>query len=188
MRIFIGIKLDTAAVDQVEKFLKLFKKKASPIRWVNVTNIHITLKFLGEIPDTQYPQIEKAIIDAATTLNPGAMDLTLSGCGKFGPKSALNIFWIGTGTHPALINLYQTIDKTLIRFGIPAEDRPFTPHITVGRNKKEFNFKSLYELMDQYRHEKIADMHVTHFQIFSSRLTPDGPIYTILKEIPLAHP
>jgi RNA 2',3'-cyclic 3'-phosphodiesterase len=185
MRIFIGIKLDTTAIEQTEKFLKPFKKIACPIRWVKPGNIHITLKFIGEIPDKKYPPILQAVTEAAASLHAGEFDVTLSGCGKFGPRDTLNIFWVGIAPQDTLTQLYEKIENSLFKIGIPKEDRPFKPHITIGRNKKDFNFKPVFNLIDENKDRKITGMHVTHFQLFESQLAPEGPVYTILKEIPL---
>lgn len=187
MRTFIGIKLDANAIEQTEKYLKPFKKISTPIRWVALENVHITLKFIGEFPDKSFPKLEQTILEGVKKLNPGPLDLTLAGCGKFGPRDSLNIFWIGISPNPTLQALYKTIDNSLAQLGIPKEDRPFKPHITVGRNKKEYNFKSLYSLIEEKRDSIICDMHVEHFQVFKSVLKPEGPVYTVLKEIPLVY-
>jgi 2'-5' RNA ligase len=75
----------------------------------------------------------------------------------------------------------------LHKIGIPKETRPFKPHITVGRNKRPFNFKSLYALIAEKEHLPITSIQVKAFQVFKSELTPEGPIYKILKEIPVSH-
>jgi len=186
MRLFIGIKLDSNAIEQIEKFLKPFKKVNTPIKWVKPGTVHITLKFIGEVPDSQYSKIQQSLSEAFSALKPGEFDVTFKGCGKFGKKDSLNIFWIGIAPSDPLIKIYETIESTLSRLGIPREERDFTPHITVGRNKREYNFKSLFALIDELSDQQIVNMHVHGFQLFKSDLKPDGPVYTILKEIPLA--
>jgi 2'-5' RNA ligase len=184
MRIFIGIRLDDAVIDAIEKFLKPFKKINTPIRWVKPGNTHITLKFIGEVSTEKYSRIEKTLTE--TPCNIDNFTVTLQGCGKFGRGGGLNIFWIGMTANPLLEQLYEKIEGTLAKLGIKKEDRPFNAHITVGRNKKNFNFKSLFKLIDENKDHPIVEFPVSHFQLFKSQLTPDGPIYTILKEISLA--
>lgn len=183
MRIFIGIKLDDAALDSIEKFLKPFKKIASPLKWTIRENLHVTLKFIGEVPTEKYKQIEALLAEG--DFNTGAIDLNITGCGKFGRGPDLNIFWVGLEKNPKLEDMFNRIENTLAKAGIPKEDRPFKPHITVARNKKTFNFKSFFELIEQNGSRLISPYSVTHFQLFESRLRPEGPIYSILKEIPL---
>lgn len=183
MRIFIGIKLDDAVLDSIEKFLKPFKKIASPLKWTTRENLHVTLKFIGEVPTEKYKQIEALLAEA--DFNTGAIDLNITGCGKFGRGPDLNIFWVGLEKNNKLEEMFNRIENTLKKAGIPKEDRQFKPHITVARNKKTFNFKSFFELIEQNSSRLITGTTVTRFQLFESRLTPEGPIYTILKEISL---
>jgi 2'-5' RNA ligase len=184
MRIFIGIKLKNSVLDNIEKFLKPFKKIASPLKWTNHENLHITLKFIGEIPEEKYQQIEQLLSSA--DLNTGTIDLKISGCGKFGPGRDLNIFWIGLEKNEKLEDLFNRIESTLKKAAIPKDDRKFKPHLTVARNKRTFNFKSFFDLIEEHKEKIIAEQTVTHFQVFESKLMPEGPIYTLLKEIPIA--
>lgn len=183
MRIFIGIKLDKNVQDDIAKFLKPFRKISSPIKWAKPANIHITLKFIGEISAEKYARIEQDLSTA--TFNTGPFDLTLAGCGKFGKKESLNILWIGIAPKPELEEIFNKIEDTLEKSGIEKDTRKFKPHITVGRNKKIFNFKSLFKIIEDKKDLPISQLTVGGFQVFKSQLTPDGPIYTILKEIPL---
>ncbi|HLP44667.1 MAG TPA: RNA 2',3'-cyclic phosphodiesterase [Candidatus Deferrimicrobium sp.] len=183
MRIFIGIKLDDSVLDQIEKFLKPFKKIASPLKWTTRENLHVTLKFIGEVSDEKCKQIEKLLADAE--FNTGAIDINICGCGKFGKGPDMNIFWTGLAKNRQLEDMFNRIENTLQKAGIPKEERQFKPHITVARNKKRFNFKSFFELIDQNNDRLISGTTITHFQLFTSQLTPQGPIYTILKEIPV---
>lgn len=188
MRIFIGIKMDDAVHDKIEKFLKPFKKMSTPVRWTKTANIHITLKFIGEVPDNQYHEIETRLCDQDFyQVTGGPLELKLVGCGTFGKKDNPNIFWIGMDENLALKELYQNIEDTIAPLGIARETRPFKPHLTVGRNKKNFNFKSFYKMIDEKENQTVALFTASSFQIFNSELRPEGPIYTILKEIPLTH-
>ena len=184
MRIFIGIKLDDRVHEEIESFLKPFKKNSSPLRWVKPANVHLTLKFIGEVSDHQYAQIEQRLSD--TEFNTGPLELSLSGCGKFGKDDSLKIFWIGIAANTSLTEIYNRIETSLAKAGIEKENRPFKPHLTVGRNKKNFNFKSFLQLMEENSRRLVSQFTATHFQVFKSQLRPEGPIYSVLKEIPLA--
>jgi len=186
MRIFIGIKLDQCAVDHVEKFLEPFKKIGSPLRWTKPGNIHITVKFIGDVTPEKCTQIEKTLIASTADFSPSEFPITLAGCGKFGRGTELDIFWIGIAPpYTPLTQLVEKIETNLSKIGIKKEDRPFTPHITVGRNKKMFNFKPVFQLIDEHKDQPISGLTVRSVQLFESRLTPDGPIYKLIKEIPL---
>lgn len=185
MRIFIGIKLDNAVHQEVESFLKPFKKIKCPVRWVKPANIHITLKFIGEMDQKKYSQMEASFNKLTHNKNP--LDIELTGCGKFGRENTINIFWIGIKTNPQLEQLCHKIEDALDKIGIAKESRDFKAHITVGRNKKNFNCKPFFNLIDQLGHEPISQFTTDRFQVFKSDLQPVGPIYSILKEIPLTN-
>jgi len=185
MRIFIGIMPDRAVHEKIEKFLKPFKKMSSPIRWVNPANVHLTLKFIGDVSIEKFKQIETALLEAVPKDGPILLDLT--GCGKFGKNDSLSIFWLGTADNPRLNALYLSIENALERVGVPKEPRPFKAHITVGRNKRDFNFKSLFTRMDELSHQPIAQLEAASVILFKSDLKPSGPVYSVLKEIPLSH-
>lgn len=181
MRIFFGIKFDDSAHDAVESALKPFKKIGTPIKWVKTENIHLTLKFIGEVPQEKYTRIEEVLTES--DFNVGAFDLEVAGFGKFGRGRELNILWTGIGKNAQLEDLYHRIEEALEKIGIKKEKRPFKPHVTVGRNKKNYNFKPIFELLEQNADVSINKLKVTAFQIFKSELFSTGPVYTILKEI-----
>ncbi|MCU0290157.1 MAG: RNA 2',3'-cyclic phosphodiesterase [Acidobacteria bacterium] len=183
MRIFIGIKLDDTVLDSIERFLKPFKKIASPLKWTTRENLHITLKFIGEVSTEKYNQIEKLLTEA--NFNTGAIAININSCGKFGKGSDINIFWTGLEKNQLLEDMFNRIENTLLKAGIPKDERKFKPHITVARNNKQFNFKPFFTLIDENNGRLISGTTITHFQLFNSRLTPQGPIYNILKEIPV---
>lgn len=185
MRIFIGIKLDESTLAHTEKFLKPFKKISTPIKWTRLENLHLTLKFIGDITPTEYAHILGFL--EKKDFNTGPIDMTLSGCGSFnrGRGGALSIFWLGITPDPRLEDLYQRLEDAMSRAGVPKEEREFTPHITAGRNKRNFNFKPIFQLIEENSDRFIARQKITAFQVFKSQLTPGGPIYSLLTEIPI---
>jgi len=183
MRIFVGIKLDEATRESIAKELRPFKKIANSIRWTESSNIHLTLKFIGEVSEALLERIEKALLAAKIPVAP--FQLKIAGFGKFPAGDNLHIFWAGMDDSPQLRALFAWIENTLAPLGIAREAQPFNPHITLGRNKARYNFKTLFELLAAKQELFLAECQVTSFQLFSSQLTPAGPLYRILKEIPL---
>ncbi len=189
MRIFIGIKLDDTVHRKIDSFLKPFKKINSPVslRWVKPENIHITLRFIGEMDTTKFSEMEAVLNERVQGSSIGPLDIELQGCGKFGRNNTLNILWIGVKRNPNLDKLYHTIEDALESIGIANEPRAFKAHITVARNKKNFNVQPFFDIIDELGGQSIARFSTDRFQVFKSDLQPSGPIYTILKEIPLSH-
>lgn len=182
MRIFVGIKLAEATRESIASELNPFKKIANSIRWTGIDNIHLTLKFIGEVAEVQVEQIKEALLALKIPVAPFL--LKISGFGKYPAGDDLHIFWAGVEDNPYLQILFADIENTLASLGIARETRPFNPHITLGRNKARYNFKTLFELLSEKHDLFLAECRVSSFQLFSSHLTPAGPQYKILKEIP----
>jgi 2'-5' RNA ligase len=183
MRIFIGIKLDEATRKTIATELKPFKEIANSIRWTESKNIHLTLKFIGEVSEALAMRIKEALLAAKISVAPFTMKI--AGFGKFPAGDDLHIFWAGMEDNPQLRALFAWIENTLNPLGIAREAQPFNPHITLGRNKARYNFKTLFELLAEKQDLFLAECQVTSFQLFSSQLTPAGPLYKILMEISL---
>ena len=183
MRIFVGIQLAEAVRESIVRELLPFKKTANSIRWTESRNIHLTLKFIGEISQDRLERIEAALSAAKIPVAPFL--LRIAGFGKFPTGDDLHIFWAGVAETPQLQSLFDWIENTLAPLGIARETQPFNPHITLGRNKGRYNFQTLFKLLAEKRDVFLAEIQATRFQLFSSQLTPAGPIYKIIKEIPL---
>ena len=183
MRIFTGIKLAAAAKDRIIEELQPFRKAGIPMRWTGRDNIHLTLKFIGEVVDPLAAKIGAALLADFPALAP--FRLRLLGFGKFPAGDELHVFWAGVEESPEMRALFAGVEDVLAPLGIARETRPFHPHVTLGRNKYHFDFKSFFALLAERSDVFLGECAVSAFQLFSSRLTPAGPVHTILKEIPL---
>jgi 2'-5' RNA ligase len=183
MRIFIGIKLAAEAKERISEELQPFRKAGTPMRWTGRDNIHLTLKFIGEAADPLAAKVGAALQADFPAMAP--FRLRLTGFGKFPAGDDLHVFWAGVEVSPELRALFAGVEDALAPLGIARETRPFHPHITLGRNKAPFNFKSFFALLAEKNSVFVGEWPVSAFQLFSSHLTPAGPEYAILKEIPL---
>jgi 2'-5' RNA ligase len=183
MRIFTGIKLADDVRDKLTKELKPFKKAGTSIRWTKDSNIHLTLKFIGEAEETMTARVAAALAAAKIAVAP--FSLRISGFGKFPAGEDLHVFWAGVEGKQDLLALFTGIEEALLPLGIERERRPFHPHLTLGRNKARYNFKALFAMLAEKQDLFLAAWQVAAFQLFASCLTPAGPVYTVLKEIPL---
>ena len=183
MRIFVGIQLAEAVRDGIAAQLAPFKAIANSIRWTESRNIHLTLKFIGEASAARTESIQAALQAAKIPAAP--FMLTIRGFGKFPAGDDLHIFWAGVEDSPPLQELFAGIEAALAPLGMAREIRPFSPHITLGRNKARFNFKPIFEMLASRQDRVLAEFPVAAFQLFSSQLTPKGPLYKVVKEIPI---
>lgn len=181
MRIFIGIRLDNSSIQFIDQALKPLKRISTPIKWVQPENLHLTLKFIGEVTEDQLFQIVSVLQKTDYGISP--FTLKISGIGKFSRGKTLTVLWAGAETNGELEKLYHSIENNMARISINRETRPFKSHITLGRNRKDFNFSGFYDQMEDSGNSLDFETMVNGFQIFRSDLSQSGPRYTVLKEI-----
>lgn len=156
---------------------------STPIKWVKPGNWHLTLKFIGEVTPEKCQQIIQLVRNIRFAEDP--FELSLSGFGKFGRRGNLNIFWAGILPSKPLNDIHERIENALAELGIKKENRFFSPHLTLGRNRKSFHSTPFFSLIEKHRSLPICHFQVAGFSINESVLTPEGPIYTTLQEIHL---
>ena len=148
----------------------------SAIRWVNVDNLHVTLKFLGEFDSKHIPNIFDLL---KTFISPiGQFDLTFQSLGVFPNKLKPKVVWVGL-IHPIeLLNIFQEIQNTAAELGYPKDDRGFSPHVTIGRVKNEPSDPAKIDAaINNLKVGEICRSHVDRVVFYQSTLTPGGPVY-----------
>lgn len=131
MRIFIGINFDETLKSRLATVQKGLKERTAKGTFTRPDNFHLTLRFLGEREEEVVACIQREV--AAAVAQVPAFKLELSGTGLFSKRSGA-IPWLGVAANPELERVYQAVTQALERCGIPPEDRPYTPHLTFGRN------------------------------------------------------
>ena len=160
------------------------------VKWVDAEGIHLTLKFLGNIPLKQVPEITEAIEEARQGIP--CFHLGLSDLGFFPNLKQPRVFWIGIGGElDKLLRLQQNIDNALIPFGFAKEEHTFVPHLTLARIKQAGAPAERKKLAELAMSLKLTDEHqqmsfvVASISLMRSQLTPQGAIYTHLSTIEL---
>jgi len=184
MRAFIAIKLPLDIENTLAKIQDKLKLTLPKISWVKPINLHLSLKFLGEISISQADQIQQTISEIIRSISKFQIKLTTLGI--FPDSRAARIIWIGTNQPPAqLIQFVEQLEKNLLKSGIPNAQCAFQAHITLGRIKHPLNHLDLEKTLNKF-HDEINDMNlklnVRGITLFQSVLGPGGPTYTILKE------
>src|SRR5216683_6558699 len=129
MRIFIGIDLGPEVRARIERFLEGVEGFAPEARWMRPESLHITVKFIGEQP----PERVEAITERLRRLESSAFEIRAGGYGFFPTAKAPRVFWIGIHAGQQLAELAGSVDVAVAELGIPREDRPFSPHLTLAR-------------------------------------------------------
>jgi 2'-5' RNA ligase len=175
MRLFLAIDLPEEAKDNVEK-LKLELKGIKGVKPVAKENIHLTLKFLGEVADNKAEEIVKAL--EQVKFQP--FNLSISRIGAFPNENRISVLWADATPAEPLVALKKDIDKALPRF---KDDHPFKTHITFARVKYIANEADKKKILDILRKpvDKV-EFAVNNFRLYKSTLTPEGPVYEVVKE------
>jgi len=188
IRSFIAIELPQNVKHGLARLISELEGTKHPyVKWANPEGVHLTLKFLGNIPFKQVIEITKAMEEAAQGVPP--FHLEVSSLGAFPNLKQLRVLWVGIkGEIDNLLSLQQNIDSALAPLGFAAEKRPFTPHLTLARlregaspaERKSFANSVMYTSF-----ETSYPLDVETISLIKSQLTPEGAIYTRLFAVKL---
>lgn len=183
IRSFIAIELPQDVKKGLAKLIGELARAEHPfVKWVNPEGVHLTLKFLGNIPFKQVDEISKAIEEAAQEILP--FHLEVSGLGVFPNLKQPRVLWVGIkGEIDNLLKLQQNVDSALAPLGFAKEKRPFTPHLTLARLRERASpeeRKSFGELVMSTSFEGSYPLEVETVSLMRSQLAPEGAIYTRL--------
>jgi 2'-5' RNA ligase len=190
IRSFIAIELPKEAKEGLARLRKeLEKNEHKFVKWVAPGGIHLTLKFLGNIPSKRLTEITEAIEEATRGISP--FHLEISGLGAFPSLKQARVFWVGIGGElDRLSRLQQNIDSTLATLGFAKEERSFVPHLTLARIRQgasPLERRSFGELVGSTVFEDKYHVEVEAISLMRSQLTPAGAIYTCLSVVELGH-
>ena len=188
LRAFIAIELpveiQSVIADSTASLKKLLPKPL--IRWVAPQNVHLTLKFLGDISPSNLEYLVEALKVEAVSHE--AFPISVGGLGAFPNPLRARVVWIGLEAPPALAALQQGVEAVAAKLGYPAEERPFSPHLTIGRvgqNASASDLKRIHSALETIKLGILGRLRVQSVLIFKSDLQPGGPIYTHLYALPM---
>lgn len=178
LRLFIGVKVDHKAAQLIDSMCHDIPLK---LKWVPKENYHITLKFLGNQPQTIVVDIKKALEKAVE--NEEIFSYKLEKLGVFPSKSRPRVFWVGVGNGSnELIRIQEKIDIELTKIGFEREKRSFHPHLTIARIKKPISLDEFLESRKEIEWSGIDNL-VESVILYESALSPQGAKYSIKEEI-----
>lgn len=184
IRSFLAIEFPESLKEIIAGYLKDLKQVPSKIKWISPGQSHLTLKFFGSISEELIGKVSQTLLKVL--FDCPRIHLSLKGIGAFPNLFRPRVIWAGLGGETeTLQEVYQAIEQALVPLGIPKENRPFHPHLTLGRNKlKEVN-EPLYRLLRQWSNGESEPFVVQEVILFKSDLKPQGPVYTKLGVFPL---
>ncbi len=177
-RIFIGIQ-NTINPSFAKNIINIQDKlnNHAKIKWVKIENIHITLNFLGNTPNEKIPIINNEVQQICNQNK--EFSITLRKIGTFPNIHNPKVLWIGIDNYSPLLSIYEKINNSMLSNNITFDNKPFAPHLTLGRFQHLYNPNILKEIITN--NNKTFDIwNVSHIKIFESILYPTGPVYKVL--------
>ena len=194
MRLFVALDIDAAIRQRIQRFVEGVSGFAPDARWVRPESLHITLKFIGEKPIETVEEIKRVLSGIRTE----SIEVMYRGYGFFPTAKAARVFWVGIESGPQLGVLAKAVDEATTTLGIPKEDHPFAPHLTLARgggrsgeprwrkgDLPNKNFQQLQEKLAALPTPEFGTIAAREFFLYQSQLSQGGSRYTKIAGFPL---
>lgn len=179
VRTFIAIDLSSRLQEALSTLEKELQEARAPITWVKPERIHLTLKFLGDVAPERISEIQNRLDEVARNASPFRLEPV--GCGAFPTIRQMRVIWVGLeGDATVLNDLQQAVEAAMVQLGFKREERPFKPHLTLGRVKGRQHLRLLQELLLERQRFRAEAFDVTELVLYKSELRPEGARYTPL--------
>ena len=181
IRTFIALELPPAVISLFQKVQQDLKRLKIRARWVQPENIHLTLKFLGDINAADIDKIGVAMTGAAIEFSP--VTLSVSGIGVFPGIKRPRVIWLGLGGGiRSLLALQGRLEEKLAGVGFPKDKRSFKAHLTLGRIKQAANPAVIRQMISEYASLSSDEFTCNQLILFKSDLEPSGAVHSKLKQ------
>ena len=185
MRAFIAVELPAEIRNGLARLQSQLAQARADLKWTEEANLHITMRFLGEITDEQRQAVEAVLQGVAAQVN--AIPVQLTGVGAFPSMASPRVLWVGVGEgQQTLHTIAEAIERGVVSLGLPKDDHPFTAHVTLGRVRSPKNRTQLVATVQHVTWTPPAPFVATHLTLFHSTLTSSGASYTLLAKCPFA--
>jgi 2'-5' RNA ligase len=190
MRLFVALEMPPSVTAAAQEVQRQLKRAGAEVRWVRPENLHLTLKFLGEVEPAQAGEVGAAVAGACAGCPPLA--LTAQGCGAFPSPQRPQVIWLGlVGEVERLARLAADLEAACQPLGFAPEERAFRPHLTLGRLRrgrpgdKGPGTRPLTQALVHLAAWRGPAFRAQRVACMQSTLTPQGPIYKPLREVTL---
>ncbi|MEN3035093.1 MAG: RNA 2',3'-cyclic phosphodiesterase [Candidatus Methanosuratincola sp.] len=180
VRAFFALEISEDMRQRIADLGKEVARSGADVKVVEAENLHVTMKFLGEVPLSKIDEIAGAL----ESIKMRSFELEARGAGAFPDRRMIRVMWVGIGKGAGEVTeVARKLDEALGRFGFPKEKR-FVPHITVGRVRSPRNREALLNILDSHSQTVFGTTLVDRLVLKKSTLTGAGPIYSNLKVFP----
>lgn len=183
VRAFIALKIPQLIQESIEKQTTRLRLELGNdlVRWVPTHNMHLTLKFLGEVASSHMDFIKSMLNQIAETHT--GFDLQIGSIGSFPNLKRPRVIWVGIYAPAGLTPLQKSIEERTVRLGYEKEERPFSPHLTLGRVRQKLTGQEIQKIsntLSTIQLGKIGTARVNSLHLYQSDLNSEGSIYTKL--------
>ncbi len=178
LRAFLAIDVDEDLKAKMYKVIKEFKKIDANIKYVDLENLHLTLKFFGDIDTEGLDVLSSKIEGVASKFD--KFTVKIKGCGAFPNSNRIKVIWIGIEDDELVRQLHDELDKEFVALGFD-KDKKFSSHLTIGRMKSGKGKNEVKSTIEEFSEIEIGEMNVDRIILKKSTLTPQGPIYEDLE-------
>jgi len=186
MRTFVAVETSPAIRQRAAELIEKLRAVPADVRWVQPHNLHLTLKFLGDVKVDEIPRVCQSVQRAAAEASP--FQFEMRGAGAFPRAERPRTIWLGAGQgEEEMAELSRRIESALQKLGFPREGRRFQAHLTIGRVRRAGpELAELGRMLRGLEDVDVGQMTVEEVVVFCSHLAPSGPTYEPLGRGPLA--
>jgi len=188
LRAFIAVEIPSTIQDAIHESTAGLRKTLGEglIRWVPPHNVHLTLKFLGDVSPASLDLI-KHMLSAEVTQH-ACFEMRVEGIGTFPNSRRPRVIWVGLQAPAVLESFQRSIDSASARLGYASDEKTFSPHLTIGRVKQDPSALEVQRIRAALEGTKIGELGMVHVEaahLFKSDLQPSGSVYTRLFSAPI---
>lgn len=185
LRLFIAVPSAPELRGDIEEIKEELRGSGADVKWVEGENLHFTLKFLGEVPKSQIPEISCALSRVSSLLHP--FSIRFLGVGCFPNAGNMRVVWLGIENDSDLLSLQKQVEEAMEALGFAREKNSFRAHLTLGRVRTARGKDLLRKTIEKIRDVEAGRMEVSSFTLMKSHLTSKGPSYSVVEEYRLGH-
>lgn len=188
LRTFIAADFPQEILKKIGKITAYFKTQSPPkaIKWVDTDHLHLTIKFIGDLPEENLPSAEALLRETLKAYAP--FSVSVGGLGVFPSPKRPRVIWLGVQGPAQLMDIHYSLNRACTEVGVKPEKRAFHPHLTLGRVRRHVGQDLVHEIgetFSQFKVDTLGSAPIEEIILYESKLTPQGPIYTPLFVVPL---
>ena len=179
MRLFVAVNFPARLREKIARLCRPLQEAGVPGRWTEPDQVHLTFKFIGEVPAPEVASISAVLEEVAGRFRP--FEIKFGAIGAFPSPRLPRVVWLGVEPTPELRFIKDDLERRLAELGVAREERPYQPHVTLGRAPRDAEAGEFRRLEEAARSLRVSDAYrVTHLDLMKSRLGAEGAVYTRL--------